>query len=186
MSAATFSKLARNIQRTGRYEPLVVRPHPGREGYFQIINGHHRREALKKLGYETVDAVVWDIDDEQAEILLATLNRLSGSDMLDKKLALLRNLAERMQPKELAKLLPQTAKQIERLTNLTLPVAPADVNSSAFAAPMVFFVNEAQKKVIEDALARAQETVQAQTRANQRAAALSAIAERFLGADNPA
>jgi acyl-CoA reductase-like NAD-dependent aldehyde dehydrogenase len=51
---------------------------------------------------------------------------------------------------------------------------------------MVFFVSEAQKKVIEDALARAQETVQAQTRANQRAAALAAIAERFLGADNPA
>src|SRR4030042_1004922 len=78
MSTATFGKLVRNIERTGRYEPIVVRPHPARGGYFQIINGHHRCRVLTKLGYETADWVVWDVDDEQGGILLATLNRLCG------------------------------------------------------------------------------------------------------------
>ncbi|MHC4624131.1 MAG: ParB/RepB/Spo0J family partition protein, partial [Planctomycetota bacterium] len=64
-SKANFAKLVRNIARTGRYEPLIVRPHPEKEGYYQIINGHHRRRALSELGYEAADCIVWDVDDEQ-------------------------------------------------------------------------------------------------------------------------
>src|SRR4030042_3895605 len=80
MSTATFGKLVRNIERTGRYEPIVVRPHPVRGNHFQIINGHHRCQALAKLGYKAADCVVWDIDDEEAEILLARPHRLCGAD----------------------------------------------------------------------------------------------------------
>ena len=35
----------RNIERTDCYEPLVVRPHPNKHGFFQIINGHCRCKA---------------------------------------------------------------------------------------------------------------------------------------------
>lgn len=38
MSRAALAKLVRNIERTGCYEPLVVRPHPEQRGIFQIIN----------------------------------------------------------------------------------------------------------------------------------------------------
>ncbi|MBN2457415.1 MAG: ParB-like nuclease domain-containing protein, partial [Sedimentisphaerales bacterium] len=41
MSRANFAKLLCNIERAGRYEPLVVRPHPKQKNYYQIINGHH-------------------------------------------------------------------------------------------------------------------------------------------------
>lgn len=37
MDAETLKKLRRHIERTGRYEPLTVRPHPSEEGKFQII-----------------------------------------------------------------------------------------------------------------------------------------------------
>ena len=77
-SKVNFAKLVCNIERTGRYEPFVVRPSPKKTGCFQIINGHHRYHALAKLGYEAADAIVWDVDDEQTDILLATLNRLGG------------------------------------------------------------------------------------------------------------
>ena len=184
-SGATFGKLVRNIKRTGRYEPIVVRPHPEREDHFQIINGHHRHLALAKLGHKTADCVVWDIDDEQTDILLATLNRLGGTDELNKKLELLKRLNKKMESGELAKLLPQTAKQIERLTNLKMPSMPAEAKS--FSNPMVFFVNDAQQETIENALSLAQESRSeiakvacAKTKAAKRAAALADIAGEFL------
>jgi ParB/RepB/Spo0J family partition protein len=183
MSKANFSKLVRNIEQTGRYEPLLVRPHPDKAGCFQIINGFHRYQALKQLGYKTANVVVWNIDDHQTDILLATINRLSGTDVLEKKLALLRKLNSKLSARELAKLLPVTSKQIERLANLKLPATPANIPTNGFAQPMVFFVTSVQKQKIEKALALATENIaQNQTRAKTRSVALVLIAERFLAA----
>ena len=196
MSKANFAKLVRHIERTGRYEPLIVRPCPDVPGSFQIINGHHRARALAQLGYETAEAVVWDIDDAQTNILLATLNRLGGSDILAKKLALLKKLTHQIQAKELAKLLPQTAKQIERLTHLKLPSAPAE--PKPFATPCVFFLNDEQLADIEDALflaclapapvtgatsatsAAAKRATGSSSKAAKRATGLTKIARFFL------
>jgi hypothetical protein len=177
MSKTNFSKLVRNIERTGRYEPVVVRPHPQKTDSFEIINGHHRCEALRKLGYETADAVVWDIDDQQTEILLATLNRLTGSDVLDKKLELIKKLAGKLPTAELGKLLPQTAKQLEHLKDFKLPSVPAKADAKTFAAPLVFFVNAEQQKIIEDALSIVD--VAGPTKAARRAQALTEIAQSF-------
>jgi len=184
MSRANFAKLVRNIKQTGRYEPLVVRPCPDKLDYFQIINGYHRWKALAQLGYKTADAIVWDIDDEQADILLATLNRLSGSDVLDKKLALLKRLNERWSAREIAKLLPQTAKQIERLTNLKIPNTPAKINTNCFANPLVFFVNDKQQQTIQNALSLVKEAKKERTKAAKNAAALTYIAQFFLNQSN--
>ena len=123
MSKAKFAKLIRNIERTGRYEPLVVRPCTQKPDCFQIINGHHRWRALRELGYKTTEALVWDVNDQDTDILLATLNRLGGSDILDKKLALLKRLNKSSfdgRTAKLAKLLPQTANQIRRLTKFAI------------------------------------------------------------------
>jgi ParB/RepB/Spo0J family partition protein len=189
MSRATFAKLVRNIKLTDRYEPLVVRPHPQQHGCFQIVNGHHRCYALKKLGHKTADAVVWDVDDEQTDILLTTLNRLTGRDSLDKKLALLRRLNDRIPTRNLAKLVPQTRGQLERLIHL-MPLSKAmQQEANAFVIPLVFFVGQDQKHAIEEALLLA-ETARAKvdspsssnatTRAARRAAALTHIANEFL------
>ncbi len=187
MSKVNFAKLVRNIERTGRYEPLIVRPCPDKADYFQIINGYHRCHALAKLGYKTTDCVVWDIDDEETDILLATLNRLGGSDELGKKLKLLKRLNKRIEAGKLAKLLPQTAKQIERLTNLKRPSAPAKIAENCFANPLVFFVNDKQQEQIEKALSLVgiagrltAESKAEVTRATKRAAALTHIAGYFL------
>jgi len=202
MSKVNFGKLVRNIERSGRYEPLIVRPCPsvrtpkeGKADYFQIINGHHRCQALAKLGYKTADCVVWDIDDEETDILLATLNRLGGSDELAKKLKLLKRLSKRTEANILARILPQTRSQIERLTNLRMPSAPAKINAKCFANPLVFFVNDSQQERIEkalllveevsvsslgDALRRSPKDKAEVTRAVKRAAALTHIAGYFL------
>jgi len=178
MSKANFTKLVRNIQQTGKYEPLIVRPCPGNPERFQIINGHHRVKALRELGYTHADAVIWDVDDRQTDILLATLNRLHGSDMLEKKLALLKKLTSRMQAKQLARLVPQTARQLERLANFKLPEAPAQ--PKPLAAPCVFFLSDEQLADVEDALFLAQLDSKQKTKAAKRAAALTKIARFFL------
>ncbi len=191
MSRSNFAKLVRNIEMSGRYEPLVVRTYRGTEeqrhkgteeqkGCFQIINGYHRWRALAKLGYEKADCIVWDIDDEQADILLATLNRLGGRDELGRKLALLKRLNKRMQPAELAKLLPQTKRQIERLANLKRPIGPAKITERCLANPMVFFVNDVQQQVVEQALLLAEQPDCKMTRAESKVAALVVIAESFI------
>jgi len=179
-SRVNFGKLVRNIERTGRYEPLIVRPSPDKAGFFQIINGHHRCQALMRLGYEAAECIVWDIDDKQTDILLATLNRLGGSDNLGKKLKLLKRLNKRLDSGELAKLIPQTQKQIERLANLKVPSSPAKINAKHFLSPLVFFVRDAQQRQIENALSLVEEPKSEMTNAAKRAAALTHIAGYFL------
>jgi hypothetical protein len=181
MSRTNFRKLLGHIERTGRYEPLVVRPCPGRAGFFQIINGHHRCEALRVLGHRTADVVVWDVDDEQTDVLLGTLNRLNGRDTLDRKLTLLRRLNEHIPTRKLARLLPQTSGQLERLVGAGVPPRVKQPQADAFAIPLVFFVDETQQHAIEEALSATMASSGAATRAGRRAAALMQIARCFLG-----
>jgi len=177
MSKRNFTRLVRNIGRTGRYEPLVVR----RQGDgFQIINGHHRCRALQQLGYETADAVVWDVDDAEADILLTTLNRLSGSDVLEKKLALLDRINRNMHAREMAKLLPFTRLQIEKLKSIKVPSAPAKIDVKSFAVPMVFFLSADQQQIVERALSLAGEALAQKTKAARNAAELTEMARYFM------
>jgi ParB/RepB/Spo0J family partition protein len=180
MSKINLAKLVRNIEQTERYEPIIVRPHPQRKGCFQIINGEHRCKALAKLGYKEANSIVWDVNDEQTDILLATLNRLAGTDQLDKKLALLTRLNKKIKADELAKLLPATAKQIERLVNLKMPKQPVNICPQSFANPMVFFLNDNQQQIIESAIFLVAEPQTKMTKAAKRGAALTHIAQYYL------
>jgi len=180
MSRAVFNKLVRNIERSGRYEPLVVRRHPKKKGCFEIINGHHRCKALEQLGYEEADCVVWDVDDEQVGVLLATLNRLVGADSLSGKIALLKRLNKKMSFGELGKLLPQTAGQLERLANLKRPAVPKRAEVKAFAHPLIFFVSDAQRRTIEEGLSLVSESGEKLTRAAKKAAGRTQMARSFI------
>jgi len=187
MSEQTFKKLLRNIERTGLYEPIVVRPHPEIKESFQIINGHHRVKALKMLsrkgcltaGQDTANCVVWEVDDNETAILLATLNRLQGSDKLEKKIELLNKLQRHYQTGQLAKLLPQTKKQIEALANLKVPAVPSKADENVFARPLVFFVTAQQAEIIESAMSLAIEKVTAKTAAERKAKALVLMANEY-------
>jgi len=119
MDAEKLKKLRRHIEKTGRYEPLTVRPHPTEEGKFQIINGHNRLRVLRALNYQTAHCVVWNLDDNQTRLYLATLNRLSGSDVPERRAALLEDLLATFDINELSTLLPDDKKQLEELERLS-------------------------------------------------------------------
>ena len=150
MSKSAYAKLVANIKKTGLYEPIVVRPLGDK---FQIINGHHRVEALWQLGAETASAVVWELDDRTTLTLLASLNRLTGTDEPEKKSRLYAELLASFSAKDLAKILPCSATQLERLACVKLP----DVPSPAVVMPdaVVFFLTSDQRTLVETALAKA-------------------------------
>jgi len=204
MSKRNFARLVRNIERTGRYEPLVVRPCPSgnchscetcpeqgrrsrnpdagghtKHDCFQIINGHNRWLALRQLGCQTADAVIWDVDDAEADVLLCALNRLKGSDVLKKKITLLKRLNCNMNARELARLLPFTRSQIEKLKNLKVPSAPAEVSAKSFAMPVVFFLSAAQQQIVAEAMALTAVNNE-KTKAARNAAALTEMAQCFI------
>jgi hypothetical protein len=117
---------------------------------------------------------------------------------------LLKRLNKKMAVRELAKLLPQTAKQIERLASLASGRGPHFAISSqngnprsslvtqgaggqnratAFANPLVFFVNDKQLQIVENALSLARSRCTGKnekTKAAKNAAALTYIARHFL------
>jgi hypothetical protein len=118
MSGDVLRKLRSHLERSGRYEPLVVRPYPQLPGRFQLLNGHHRFRVLKELGHNSVRCLVWDVDDDQARLYLATLNRLSGKDIPERRAALIENLLGAFDLDDLDELLPDGKRQIEAVERL--------------------------------------------------------------------
>jgi ParB-like chromosome segregation protein Spo0J len=151
-----LAKLRRHIERTGLYEPLVVRPlhaDRGRQA-FQIVNGHHRARVLRELGHTRARCDVWDVGDEEARLLLATLNRLEGRDNPSARAALVARLAAERSAEELAALLPEPPDAVARLLALSKP-PPEPVPPEALAPPlrpMTFFLTEEQHDLASEAL----------------------------------
>ncbi|MDY7110252.1 MAG: ParB/RepB/Spo0J family partition protein [Planctomycetota bacterium] len=142
-----LGKLVEHIRRSGQYPLLIVRPHPSARGY-QVLDGHHRLEALRRLGYVEARCDVWDVDDERARLLLLTLNRLEGRDDPQRRGALLRRLAEEMDAKDLAHLVPDDAAAIEKLMQLTDPPPPPAPPPELETMPhaVTFFLTAPQRR----------------------------------------
>lgn len=66
--AADDDALARSIAEYGQQVPVLVRPHPEKDGRYQIVYGRRRVLALRDLGLP-VKALVRDLDDR--ELILA-------------------------------------------------------------------------------------------------------------------
>lgn len=151
MPKALLDKLAAEIERTGFYPPIIVRPIGDR---YQILDGHHRALVLKQLGQATADTVVWKADDEQALLLLATLNRMRGEDDPRKRAALLTKLRESMDVKELAKRLPEDGQRVRKMLALhAAPPSPKQAQSmDQMPVCLHFFLLPAQRKAVEQKL----------------------------------
>src|SRR3989441_13032539 len=115
MTPELRAKLTAHIRRTGRYPFLVVRPHPEQDGKYQVLDGHHRVAVLRDLGHTEARCDVWEVDDREAKLLLATLNRLQGQDQPLRRAELVHEILSEMNLAELAGLLPETDKMVEEL-----------------------------------------------------------------------
>ena len=179
-------KLRAHIKRTGRYPFLVVRPHPNEPGKFQVLDGHHRVAILRELGHTEARCDVWEVDDHEAKLLLATLNRLAGQDVPIRRAELIHELLGEMSAEDLAGLLPETDKQLEELHALlefpadeiaSLLEQQADEAEKVLPRVMSFVVTPEQETMIEAAVEAASDGTPGRDR---RARGLANLAGHFL------
>lgn len=158
MPAKLREKLVEHMRSTGRYPPVIVRPLTvDGQAKHQILDGHHRVAALRKLGEAAVRCVVWDVGDEEALTLLATLNRLQGQDDPKRRAALLQELASLpgVDLKALHEKLPEDRAGLQALLKLNSqpprPKAPTPLQD--VPVPVHFFLLPEHKRALEELLA---------------------------------
>ena len=184
MDEEHLAKLQKNILRQGEYPPLVVRPDPVKEDAYQIIDGAQRLKALAALGHTHALCFVWPCDDQQALLLLATLNRLRGEDEPTRRAELLAELSQMMTLEELATLLPEDAGMIRQtlaMLDLDVDALIADLNASSSdtGSPRLlsFMVLAEDEQDIERAVRALADTMAGRHR---RGRALAALAREHL------
>ena len=179
-------KLKAHIKRTGRYPFLVVRPHPKETGKYQVLDGHHRIGILKELGHEQARCDVWEVDDREAKLLLATLNRLEGQDQPVRRAQLIHDLLGELSVDDLAGLIPEGERQIEDLHSLLEFPADevaaeledeAEKTEKVLPRVMSFVVTPDQEKIIEQAVELASDGTAGRDR---KARGLTNLAKIFL------
>lgn len=60
----SIEKLAESISEIGQLSTIKVRPHPTQKELYQLVFGHRRYYAAKKLGWKTISAEVVDTTEE--------------------------------------------------------------------------------------------------------------------------
>ncbi|NBJ13765.1 plasmid partitioning protein RepB [Microvirga arsenatis] len=66
-SEDAHQRLVDAIRENGQLIPILVRPHPEKEGHYQVAFGHRRLRAVKELGRQ-VRAIVRNLSDEELVI----------------------------------------------------------------------------------------------------------------------
>jgi len=188
MGTDLLVKLRRHIEQSGRYEPLTVCPHPSEKGKFQVINGHNRLRVLRALGHKSASCVVWDIDDQQTRVCLATLNQLSGDDVPERRSLLLETLLDGRSVEELLALLPDRGSylaELERLTRLEIDdLVPSEpVEGTAAKVPVIldFMLDETAAKEVNLALDLIMDARDGAATRGRRCSSLPASISRIAG-----
>jgi hypothetical protein len=106
---------------------------------------------LQQLGHTAAQCVVWHVDDEQALLLLATLNRLAGDDDPRKRAALITKLNRTIDVKRLAGRLPEDAERVRKLLSIHA-ATPSPIKPKAIQGMPVclhFFLPPDERRAVE-------------------------------------
>ncbi len=78
-SDAKLRELAESISKVGLLEPVIVRPKG--DGKYEILSGKNRTNAVRKNGEQAIRAIVKDVDDFKAVMIITEAN-LKHREML--------------------------------------------------------------------------------------------------------
>ncbi|MBQ7134447.1 MAG: ParB/RepB/Spo0J family partition protein [Ruminococcus sp.] len=67
-----MKKIVESIDKLGTITPLIARPLP--DGGYELISGHRRLEACRKLGLEDIPVIVRDMTDDEAIVAMVDAN----------------------------------------------------------------------------------------------------------------
>ena len=69
-----MAELTESIRRYGVLDPIIVRKRPGMGGGYEIVSGHRRYEACRRLGKKDIPLIVRDLTDEEAILTMVDSN----------------------------------------------------------------------------------------------------------------
>ena len=74
-------EMVESVTEFGVISPIIVRPNPNGEGY-EIISGHNRVEACRRANINQIPAIIREIDDDTAIILMVDSNLRQRDQLL--------------------------------------------------------------------------------------------------------
>ncbi len=75
-----LQELASSIREKGVIQPLILRPHPGEAGRYEIVAGERRWRAAQLAGVHELPALVRDLDDTEV-LELAIIENIQRADL---------------------------------------------------------------------------------------------------------
>ena len=123
MDAKTYSKMKKDIQRTGYIPPLLVMPVA--QDRYKIVDGYHRWLVAKELNMQTVPCQVLEMDDTEAMLKTVQLNYMRGAAVPIKLANVIHSLNRTMTLAELEAKLPYEEEELR--DDLALLKLPADI-----------------------------------------------------------
>lgn len=82
-----YDKLRRSIEEFGYIDPIIYNKRTG-----AVVGGHQRLKVLRDLGYDYIDVVEVDLDDNSEKALNIALNKVSGDWDNEKLVEILKEL----------------------------------------------------------------------------------------------
>lgn len=77
MDEEHIAEIADSFEQDDQWNPIIVRP--GRNGNYNLIAGHYRLEAAKRLGWDEIEASARDVSDVEADMLSLKTNLMRQS-----------------------------------------------------------------------------------------------------------
>ncbi len=120
ISQASVESLAKSLVREGVLQPIVVRPHPEKEGWFEIRAGERRYRAAKLAGLKELPALVRTLDDESA-LSVTIAENLQRQDLhpLEEAATIQLSFDRGYNPKAVAARLGKSVAYLARRASLT-------------------------------------------------------------------
>jgi len=111
--------LAQSIKEHGLIHPLAVKEAADKKGFYKVIAGRRRFEAIKSLGWKTVDVIVHGESAKDEEIALAENVNREDMHPLDEAETFKRQLDQGMSVEETAKYYSRSISGIYQRIRLT-------------------------------------------------------------------
>ena len=181
---AEMLKIVESVKQYGVLSPAIARPMP--DGGYELVSGHRRKRACELAGIDAMPAIVRDLDDDAATIVmvdsnlqrenvlpseraqaykmkLEALRRQAGRKAKENSVQVGQNSESRTSREILAENSPDSSTQIQRYIRLT-ELAPelqemVDNKKIAFTpAVELSYLSESEQRLLLDAMDSEQAT----------------------------
>ena len=112
MDELTYKALQESFEEFGAIDPILVRQIGD---CYEVIDGEHRLKIAQSLDISHIEAVIVDVDDNQAKRLTQIMNRTRGEDDQEKLMHLLDSILSEIDKTEAILGLPLTEQTLDEL-----------------------------------------------------------------------